>query len=198
MIAIVDYGLGNLGSVSNALDFLGIDSMITNDIGQIEEASHMILPGVGAFGKSMEGLCKTGLDKCVKKFIKSKKPFLGICVGMQMLFDYSDEMGRHSGLSLIPGGIEHLPEGVSVPHIGWNEIEDYDAGMFKGIRSPVHMYFANSYCCADTSLDCCAGITDYGIYFTSAIVKDNIWAVQFHPEKSGEAGLKMLTNFCSQ
>lgn len=196
MLAVIDYGAGNLFSVCNALRFLNIAHEVTKDAGVIDRADAVILPGVGAFPAAMESLHATGLVETIRENAK-KKPLLGICLGMQMLFDRSDENGNCGGLSLIAGEVHRIPsQKVIIPHMGWNELViTQESAMFKGIETPVYTYFVHSYqaFCDDKNI---IAYADYDGK-VPALVTDGgyVYGAQFHPEKSGEKGLQMLRNF---
>lgn len=195
MIAIVDYGMGNLRSAQKALQFLSFETVITDDPAVIAAADKVILPGVGAFHDAMERLRATGLDKAVIDAAHSGKPVLGICLGMQLMFEHSEENGHWDGLGLFPGTVTHFPEmGLKVPHMGWNTLSTRDCPLFDKGDDPC-VYFVHSYCMADISDEWTAATCDYGIPFTAAICRGNVMATQFHPEKSGDAGLRMLRRF---
>ena len=187
MIAIVDYGAGNLKSVKNALDYLGIGSIITDKPKEIIGAERVILPGDGSFGYMMENLEKKGLVKPIKDFIKSNKNFLGICLGFQGLFEESEESPDVKGLSVFNGKVVKFRKG-KVPQIGWNKIISKKKGIFKD----GYMYFVNSYYVVPEDDSIIATVTDYNGNFVSAIQSNNITAMQFHPEKSGKAGIELL------
>ena len=187
MIAIVDYGAGNLKSVKNALDYLDVDSIITDDIKNIKKADRIILPGDGSFGYMMENLEKKDLVNPIKNFIKSGKPFLGICLGLQGLFEESEESPKVKGLSIFKGKVLKFRKG-KVPQIGWNKIFPKQKNIFK----EDFMYFVNSYYVVPKDNSITATITDYNGNFVSAIESNNITAMQFHPEKSGKAGIELL------
>lgn len=195
MIAIVDYGAGNIFSVKNALDFLGIENKLTSDKSDLEAADRIILPGVGAFPAAMEMLGKSGLIETIKQQA-AKKPLLGICLGMQLLFDKSYEFEECEGLGLINGYVDRIDEpGLVIPHMGWNKlVYNHDCPLFAGLDES-YVYFVHSYkaFCEDASL---FAYCEYG-HKVSAVVGDGkyVFGTQFHPEKSGEAGLKMLRNF---
>lgn len=197
MIAIVDYGMGNLRSVQKALQFLGQDAVITADAGVIADSSHVILPGVGAFRDAMTSLRDTGLDQSVLFAARSGKPLLGICLGMQMMFEHSEENGFFDGLGLFPGTVTRFEDrGLKIPHMGWNTLDTRACPLFDADQHPC-VYFVHSYCMADVSDAFTAATCDYGQVFTAAVARDNVMATQFHPEKSGAAGLDMLRRFAA-
>ena len=187
MIAIIDYGAGNLKSVKNALDYLKVDSIITDRADDILKADRLILPGDGSFGYMMENLKKKSLVKPIKKFISDGKPFLGICLGLQGLFEESEESPNVKGLSIFKGKVVKFRKG-KVPQIGWNKITSNKNSLFKND----YMYFVNSYYVVPKNDSIIAAITNYNGNFVSAIQYKNITAMQFHPEKSGKAGIKLL------
>lgn len=193
MIAIVDYGAGNLVSVKKALDWLHQDCIITVDPKQVEKASKIVLPGVGHFA-STESLTRSGLRDAISAAIDRKVPFLGICVGMQWMFAHSEESPETKGLGVLDGGCERFPATVKSPHVGWNSIEVKPSSrLFQGVASPSFVYFTHSFRApiTESTAACC----DYGGQFAAAVERDHLFGVQFHPEKSGEIGLKMLENF---
>ena len=196
MIAIIDYGMGNLGSVKNALDSLNIESVITRDINVIKNADKLILPGVGAFKKAMDNLSNLGLDKIIIDEVKNGKPILGICLGMQLLFSSSEEYGLTKGLNLLEGSIVHFKEnGLKIPHMGWNNLSiPSNTKLFKGLDNP-YVYFVHSYHLETSNKEYLLTKTTYGYEFSCAVEYKNIFATQFHPEKSGDVGLKILKNF---
>ena len=195
MIAIIDYGMGNLRSVQKGFEFLGFEAQITDDPAAIAAADHVVLPGVGAFCDAMAKLRETGLDRAVIDTAQSGKPLLGICLGMQMLFEHSQENGIYDGLGLLPGTITKFEDrGLKIPHMGWNTLTTRDCPLFDKGDDPC-VYFVHSYCMAEVSDDFTAATCDYGQTFTAAVCRGNVMATQFHPEKSGEAGLKMLRRF---
>ncbi len=203
MIAIVDYGLGNLKSVKSALDRLGVESAITSQAAAILAADGVIFPGVGAFQRAMENLGRLGLVEPLRQVAQSGRPFLGICLGLQLLFSESEEFGVHRGLDVIPGRVVRFPEGMQeggedlkVPHMGWNQLAfKRRAPVFAGLADGDNVYFVHSYYVQPEDAGVVATTTGYGIEFCSSIWKDNIVATQFHPEKSQEKGLRMLRNF---
>lgn len=200
MIAIIDYGAGNLQSVKKALDFIGAESVITDNPDTINACDKILLPGVGSFGDAMDSMSKKGLVDTVKQNALSGKPFLGICLGLQLLFEESEESPGVPGLGIFKGKIRKFsPEmGLKIPHIGWNslEIKQKDT-LFKDIPENSYVYFVHSYYLHAGDENDIATVTNYGIDFHSAVGKDNIFATQFHPEKSGDVGLQILRNFAS-
>jgi len=202
MIAIIDYGVGNLFSLKSSLDFLRLDSVVTDDKNEIEKASHIILPGVGAFGDAVEKLENTGLKDFLVSQAKGGKPFLGICLGMQLLFEKSYEYGVHDGLSLIPGKVvpiyDFLPDdkkNLNIPQIGWNALKlKNKSPILKYASDGDCVYFVHSFF-AVTEEKYLAATSEYGIEITAAVENKNVFGTQFHPEKSGEVGLKMLKAF---
>ena len=195
MITIIDYGLGNLGSVKNALDKLGIVSVVSNSPGEIKSSDGIILPGVGAAGEGMKNLKNTKLDNIIKQEIKKGKPILGICLGMQLLMSMSEE-GKVICLDVIDGQVKKFEGNLKVPQIGWNTVQAANqCHLFKNIPQNSYYYFVHSYYCSVRNKTYEIGTTEYGLQFCSVVQKDNIFGVQFHPEKSGENGLKLLKNF---
>ena len=201
MIVIIDYGAGNLFSVKNALDFLGEESVVSSDPEEIEKADKLILPGVGAFPDAMKQLEEKGLKNVIKKEAL-KKPFLGICLGMQMLFETSYEFEEYAGLALIPGRVTLIDgnknnENLKVPHMGWSDIDVMnDCPLTKGIFKGDRFYFVHSYK-VETEDDNISLFANYGDLIPGLVFRDNIYGCQFHPEKSGKIGLKLLKNFAS-
>ena len=195
MIAIIDYGMGNLRSVQKAFESLGFEARITDDAATILAADHVVLPGVGAFHDAMARLRETGLDSVVKAAAGRGTPLLGICLGMQLMFEHSEENGFWDGLGLFPGTVTRFPAmGLKVPHMGWNQLETRNCVLFDKGDDPC-VYFVHSYCMADISDEWTAATCDYGMPFTAVISRGNVMATQFHPEKSGDAGLRMLRRF---
>jgi len=197
MIAIVDYGVGNLHSVAKALERAGADARVTSDPRAVDEARAVVLPGVGAFRDSMDSMSRSDLAGSVTGAIRSGKPFLGICLGLQMLFSVSEEFGSTKGMGILPGRVVRFDGGLKVPHLGWNEVRIAREGnpLFEGIPDRTHFYFVHSYYVVPDDPKITAATCDYGVSFTCMAWKDNVFAVQFHPEKSQETGLKMLSNF---
>ena len=195
MIAIIDYGMGNLRSVQKAFEFLGCDACITDQADTILSADHVVLPGVGAFRDAMARLKETGLDLIVKQVAARGTPLLGVCLGMQLMFEHSEENGFYDGLGLFPGTVTRFPAmGLKIPHMGWNTLTTHDCPLFDQGDDPC-VYFVHSYCMAKLSDEWTAATCDYGIPFTAVIARGNVVATQFHPEKSGDAGLRMLRRF---
>lgn len=197
MVAIIDYGAGNLSSVKKALDYLGAESKITQDKDEILSASHVILPGVGSFGDAMSSMRERGLVEVVKE-AAGTKPFLGICLGLQLLFEGSEESPEVDGLGILKGRIVTIPRdmGLKVPHIGWNsaQLKQTD-GIFKDIPQNSYFYFVHSFYLKDADEDAVAATTQYGVEIECAVQKGKLCATQFHPEKSSKIGLKLLQNF---
>ena len=195
MIAVIDYGMGNLRSVQKALEYVGQKTIVTSDISEIEKADKIVLPGVGAFGDAINTIREKGFDKAIYEGVKKDKPFLGICLGMQMVFDKSYEYGEYEGLKLIPGEIKLLPDNVKKPHIGWNSLNiKMRSPLFDNLGENPYVYFVHSYY-LETDAPVVSATTDYGKEIQLAVQKDNIFALQFHPEKSGDVGLEILKNF---
>lgn len=197
MIAIVDYGAGNLQSVKNALDFISAESVVTDKSEVIASADGVILPGVGSFGDAMNSMIASGLVETVKAVAASGKPFLGICLGLQLLFESSEESPRVKGLGVLSGKILRIPDtGLKVPHMGWNSLEiTNNTGIFKDIPQDTYVYFVHSYYLSATKKADVSATTQYGVAIDAAVAKANLFGTQFHPEKSGDAGIQMLRNF---
>ncbi|MBR4869149.1 MAG: imidazole glycerol phosphate synthase subunit HisH [Oscillospiraceae bacterium] len=201
MIAIVDYGVGNLFSLNSSLAAIGADSVVTNDAEVLKKADRIILPGVGAFGDAADKLRATGLVDLLISEAKSGKPFLGICLGMQLLFDVGYEYGEHKGLGLIPGEIrpieDVIPAGLKIPHIGWNALhfKQPDNPLFRYIKEGDCVYFVHSFYGAKCDESVIA-TAEYGAELTAAVASGNVFGCQFHPEKSGNVGLNILKAFC--
>jgi imidazole glycerol-phosphate synthase subunit HisH len=195
MIAIVDYGAGNLISVKKALDWLGEENSITSDPGQVARATKVVLPGVGHFA-STAMLARSGLQHAIADAISREIPFLGICVGMQWMFERSEESPETRGLGVLEGECERFPASVKSPHVGWNQLEvDPASRLLRGVPAASFVYFTHSFRApvTGTTVACC----EYGGRFSAAVERDRLFGVQFHPEKSGDIGLKMLANFCA-
>lgn len=199
LIAVVDYGLGNLKSVSKALEAVGAKVAVTGKPEDIEGADAIVLPGVGAFQRAMDNLTGLGILRFIVKSIKDGKPFLGICLGLQVLFTESEEHGTRKGLDVIKGRVKRFASCVKIPHMGWNSIrfkaQESKLKIFKDIPDGSYFYFVHSYYVEPEDKNTIATTTEYGQEFVSAVNYDNVWGVQFHPEKSADSGLKILENF---
>ena len=198
MIAIIDYDAGNIKSVEKALLALGEEVIVTSDAGQILEADGVILPGVGAFGDAMEKLKDYGLVEVIHQVVEKKTPFLGICLGLQLLFESSEESSGVKGFGILEGQIVRIPdgEGIKVPHIGWNSLTYPNKGrLFEGIAENSYVYFVHSYYLRAKEESIVTAATEYGTYIHASVEKDNVFACQFHPEKSSDVGLTILKNF---
>lgn len=196
-IAIVDYGMGNLHSVSKAVERLGYEALISSDEGEILAADGVILPGVGAFGNAMEHLRQSSLDATVQKVAAGKQPLLGICLGMQLLFSSSEEHGAHEGLGILPGTVVRFTGGdYKVPHMGWNKLQyrEENSPLFAGLVEG-YVYFVHSYHVLPEVKTDVLATTDYGNDVTAIVGRDSVFGMQFHPEKSGELGMNLLRNF---
>ncbi len=200
MIAIIDYDAGNIRNVENALQALSQETVLTRDAETILRADRCILPGVGAFGDAMDKLHRYGLVSVIREFTKSGKPFLGICLGLQLLFSASEESEGAKGLDILPGKICRIPsgEGLKIPHIGWNDLHFLKrTRLFAGVDEGAYAYFVHSYYLKAEDERIVAATTEYGVTIHAAVEKDNVFACQFHPEKSGNVGRKILENFCN-
>ncbi|MCI7105322.1 MAG: imidazole glycerol phosphate synthase subunit HisH [Lachnobacterium sp.] len=198
MIAIIDYNAGNLKSVEKALHFLGQECVVTRDFYEIEQADKVILPGVGAFGDAMGQLKKYELDKVIREVTQKGTPFLGICLGLQLLFEGSDESQGVEGLHILDGAIKRIPDqpGLKIPHIGWNSLNLQNNGrLFAGLEEHPYVYFVHSYYLQAEDEQIVKATTEYSTTIHASVEKDNIFACQFHPEKSGDVGLAILKNF---
>ena len=200
MIAIIDYGVGNLFSLTSSFKYVGADVIVTSDVNEIKKADKIILPGVGAFGDAIKMLKASGLDKVVIEEAKAGKPLMGICLGMQLLFEKSYEYGEHEGLGLLKGSVVpmdgSIPSELKIPQIGWNGlIFKKESPLFKYLKDGDFVYFVHSYYATDCDESLLA-TTEYGKELTAAVAYKNIMGCQFHPEKSGEVGLKILKAFC--
>ncbi len=197
MIAILDLGMGNLRSVQKAFEFMGYNAFLTSSAPDVEKAKALVFPGVGAFGDCMKFLEEKGLLDAVISFIGSGRPYLGICLGMQVLFEESEEFGKHKGLGVIKGKVVRFPDTVGkIPHMGWNSVDILKKHpVLEGIKNGDYFYFVHSYYCSPEE-DVVATVTEYGgIRFCSSVTKENVFACQFHPEKSQKLGLKVVRNF---
>ena len=198
MIAMIDYDAGNIKSVEKALQKLGADVVITKDPQLILNADKVILPGVGAFGEAMNNLKKYGLDEVIHQVVEKGKPFLGICLGLQLLFERSDESPEATGLGILKGEILRIPdaEGLKIPHMGWNSLHLQNSGrLFKGLKENDYVYFVHSYYLKAEDEEIVKATTNYSVDIHASVEKDNVFACQFHPEKSSDVGLQILKNF---
>lgn len=196
MIAIIDYGMGNLRSVQKGFENVGFTAEVTSDPEMVAKADKVVLPGVGAFGDAMTNLRAANMIEVIKETVQTGKPFLGICLGLHLMFDSSEEFGFHEGLHIFPGHVRLLPPGLKVPHMGWNQIEIQKSDpILKDIPNGSMFYFVHSYYVDPVESKDTTTLTEYGIKFTSIASKDNVFGIQFHPEKSSTVGLKLLKNF---
>ncbi len=198
MIAIIDYDAGNLKSVEKALNYLGEDAIVTRDYRDILTADKVILPGVGAFGEAMERIRQYDLDKVIREVIEKQTPFLGICLGLQLLFAGSEENGGVEGLHILDGEIVRIPakDGLKIPHIGWNSLHlQHQGRLFAGITEGAFVYFVHSYYLKARDEEIVKASTEYGVSIHASVEQENVFACQFHPEKSSSAGLQILRNF---
>ncbi len=197
-IVVIDYGMGNLRSVSNALEKVGANVRVASDKKAICNADAIVLPGVGAFSKAMENLKNLKIITDIHEFIEKGRPFLGICLGFQLLFSESEEGAAPRGLDILQGKVKRFKNKLKVPHMGWNELTpEGEVPLLSNLSFPCFVYFAHSYYAEPQDTEIVAAITEYGREFPSMIQKNNIYGMQFHPEKSGEKGLKILRNFCN-
>ena len=195
-VAIIDYGVGNLRSVEKAFAATGCEALISADEETLRAAQRLVLPGVGAFGACMKALKERGFDRLVREKASDGTPLLGVCVGMQMLFEESDEFGSTAGLGLLKGSVRRFGDELVVPEVGWNRIhQKREHALFDGIPDGAFCYFVHSYYCRPRDEDVVAGETEYGSRYASVVARENICGVQFHPEKSQDVGLRMLRNF---
>jgi imidazole glycerol-phosphate synthase subunit HisH len=196
MIAIIDYGAGNIHSIEKALQYIGVMVQVTDDPAIVADAQAVVLPGVGSGGAAMDRMVARGLDDAIRQATQHGKPFLGICLGMQLLADHHAE-GEVDGLRLFRGEVRRIPHGPKIPHMGWNSVTPVRAGLpiFAGIPEDAYFYFAHSYYVEPQDQQGVAAVTDYGSPYCSVIVTERVWGTQFHPEKSGAVGLQMLKNF---
>lgn len=196
MIAIIDYGAGNIRSIEKALEFVGANVQVTDDPTFVNKAQAIVLPGVGSGGAAMARMSERGLDDAIRNATQLGKPFLGICLGMQLLADHHAE-GAVDGLSLFPGEVRRIPHGPKIPHMGWNQVKPLQTALaiFDAIPQDAYFYFAHSYYVEPQDSHGVAAVTDYGSSFCSVIVTERVWGTQFHPEKSGSVGLRLLSNF---
>ena len=196
-VAIIDYGVGNLRSVEKAFAAMDCEAVVSSDIALLQSAERLVLPGVGAFASCMKALRERGFDSLVQERAVAGTPLLGICVGMQMLFEVSDEFGKTRGLGLLPGRVRRFETELVVPQVGWNRIHQRRAHpLFAGVADGAFCYFVHSFYCEPETADLVVGDTEYGVNYASVVAQQNICGVQFHPEKSQHVGLQMLKNFC--
>ena len=196
MIAIIDYGVGNLRSVERAFEHVGAEPVVTASRAAIEAASAVVLPGVGAFGKAMSNLERAGLADVIRQVIAQGRPFLGICLGLQLLFEESEEMGQHRGLGVFDGMVKRFEVNLKVPQIGWNQIHiQRPSPLLKGVADGTYAYFVHSYYVAPADREIVLATTDYEFDYASIIGQSNVFGIQFHPEKSQAVGLRILRNF---
>ncbi len=196
MIAIIDYGAGNIRSIEKALEHIGAVVQVTDEPEVVNKAQAVVLPGVGSGGAAMARMKERSLDDSIRQATQQGKPFLGICLGMQLLADHHAE-GEVDGLGLFAGEVRRIPHGPKIPHMGWNQVRPLHSGLaiFEGIPQDAHFYFAHSYYVEPQEKQGVAAVTDYGSPFCSVIVTERVWGTQFHPEKSGSIGLHLLSNF---
>ncbi len=196
MIAIIDYGAGNIRSIEKALEHIGAAVQVTDEPSVVTRAQAVVLPGVGSGGAAMARMTQRGLDDAIRQSTQEGKPFLGICLGMQLLADHHAE-GEVDGLSLFAGEVRRIPHGPKIPHMGWNQVKPQRSALaiFEGIQPDAYFYFAHSYYVEPLDQQGAAAVTDYGSPFCSVIVTERVWGTQFHPEKSGSVGLQLLKNF---
>ncbi|MEY2591099.1 MAG: imidazole glycerol-phosphate synthase subunit HisH [Acidimicrobiaceae bacterium] len=197
LIAVLDYGIGNLRSAEKALQHVGAEARLTDDPAVADKAAGVVLPGVGAFGRCMDALDRTGLARVARSVAASGKPFLGICIGMQLLYDESEENPGRAGLGILPGAVRRLPEGVKHPQMQWNTLNlTRPSALFDELPDPAWFYFVHSF--APDDLSHAIATCDYGGTVVAAVERGNVWATQFHPEKSGANGMRLLSNFVAR
>ena len=195
-VAIIDYGVGNLRSVEKAFAAAGCEAVVSGDEKVLRAAERLVLPGVGAFAACIKALSERGFDQLVKERVSEGTPLLGVCVGMQLLFETSDEFGATPGLGLLSGRVRRFSDELVVPHVGWNRVEQVrNHFLFDQVADQSHFYFVHSYYCEPDDKNVVAGQTEYGVNYASVVAHENICGVQFHPEKSQNAGLQLLQNF---
>lgn len=196
MIAIIDYGMGNLRSVQKGFEKAGVEAAVVRDPREVDSAGGVVLPGVGAFADAMDNLRSLKLDEAVHRAVEAGKPFLGICLGQQLLFEASEEWGLHAGLGVFPGLVRRLPEGLKVPHMGWNQVEKVRPNpLLAGVPDRTSFYFVHSYYVDPAEEELVLGLTEYGLRFASVAGRGKVFGIQFHPEKSSYLGLLILKNF---
>lgn len=196
MIVITDYGAGNLHSIQKALERQGLDVRVIDTARALDAADALVVPGDGAFGPAIARLRELGFAEGIQAYVRSGRPFLGICLGMQLLFEESEEDGRHEGLGLLPGRVVRLPGTVKVPHMGWNQLSILrPSPLLEGVEPGAYVYFVHSFYAVPDDASVVAATTRYGSEVAAVVGRGNLWATQFHPEKSGAVGVRMLTNF---
>jgi len=198
MNGIIDYKVGNLHNLKNALDFSGVENQLVSHADELKEADRILLPGVGAFGPAMEHLRNSGMLEVLQEKVQAGTPLLGICVGAQLLMDESEEDGSRVGLGWIPGKVKRFQHELKIPQIGWNQVSQQKKDpLFQDVLDEMHFYFVHSYHLRPENSGHILGLSNYGYDFAAVVRKDNLWGVQFHPEKSQNAGLQLLKNFCT-
>lgn len=198
-VAIIDYGVGNLRSVEKAFTAAGCAAVISSDLSVLRQAERLVLPGVGAFGACMNALTERGFDTLVRERVSAGTPLLGVCVGMQLLFEESEEFGATQGLGLLSGRVRRFSDDLVVPHIGWNQIHQrISHPLFDGVGDASFFYFVHSYYCEPAKDEVVLGETEYGVSYASVVAHENLCGVQFHPEKSQAVGLRLLANFANR
>ncbi len=198
MNVIIDYKVGNLHNLKNALDFSAVENQLVSDADEVKNADRILLPGVGAFAPAMEHLRNSGMLEALQEKVKAGTPLLGICVGAQLLMDESEEDGSHAGLCWIPGKVKRFQHELKIPQMGWNQVSQQQKDpLFLEVADEMHFYFVHSYHLQPENSEHVLGLSNYGYDFASVVCKDNLWGVQFHPEKSQNAGLQLLKNFCT-
>ena len=198
MNVIIDYKVGNLYNLKNALDFSGVENQLVSHTDEVRKADRILLPGVGAFGPAMEHLRNSGMQEALQEKVLAGTPLLGICVGAQLLMDESEEDGSRVGLGWIPGKVKRFQHELKIPQIGWNQVSQQQKDpLFKNVADEMHFYFVHSYHLNPENSEHVLGLSNYGYDFAAVVCKDNLWGVQFHPEKSQNVGLQLLKNFCT-
>ncbi|MBL4824446.1 MAG: imidazole glycerol phosphate synthase subunit HisH [SAR324 cluster bacterium] len=199
MNVIIDYKVGNLHNLKNALDFSGVENQLVCKADEVRNADRILLPGVGAFAPAMEQLRQSGMLEVLQEKVESGTPLLGICVGAQLLMDESEEDGTHTGLGWIPGKVKRFQHQLKIPQMGWNQVSKQKQDpLFEEVADETHFYFVHPYHLLPENSEHVLGLSNYGYDFASVVRKDNLWGVQFHPEKSQNAGLRLLKNFCTR
>jgi glutamine amidotransferase len=198
MNVIIDYKVGNLHNLKNALDFFSVDNQLVSVADDVRKADRILLPGVGAFAPAMQQLRKSGMLEVLQEKVEGGTPLLGICVGAQLLMDQSEEDGTHAGLGWIPGKVKRFKHHLKIPQMGWNQVsQQKEDPLYQEVADKMHFYFVHSYHLLVENSEHVLGLSSYGYDFASVVRKDNLWGVQFHPEKSQNAGLQLLKNFCT-